>query len=311
MGSIEIRNLTKKFNDFMAVDDLSLKINSGSLFGLLGPNGAGKTTIVSMISTLLQPTAGQIFINGMDIKKHAREVKSFLGVVPQELALYTTLSPVENLSFFGKLYGLKGQELKNRIENILNLIGLEKRAKDPINTFSGGMKRRVNLGVGLINSPEIVIFDEPTVGIDPQSRNHILETIKHLNKEGMTVIYTSHYMEEVEYLCDEIGIIDQGELIKCGNKDNIKKELGIEQLILQCKPPFKHKLQMIKDIEGILEVTAEETSITIETKNVSSHVGQILDKLKNQQIKIDGMDIKSPNLESIFLSLTGKRLRDD
>lgn len=311
MTSIELKNVTRQFKDIIAVNNVSFQVKEGELLGLMGPNGAGKTTLVSMISTLLNPTSGEIYVNGMDVKKNAREIKQILGIVPQEIALYESLNVIDNLQFFGKMYGLKGAYLKKRIKEILEIIGLEKRAGNPIRTFSGGMKRRVNIGAGMIHNPRIIILDEPTVGIDPQSRNYILDTIKQLNKEGMTVIYTSHYMEEIESLCDNIGIMDEGKLIRHGDKNEIKRAEGIDRLKIRCAKLNDKQKQRILAVEGVKGVTAVDEGITVDMTDVSRQTIDVLGILKEEGINVTSIDSESANLETVFLHLTGKKLRDE
>lgn len=220
---IEVKEIKKSFKNVEAVKGISLTIDDGEILGLLGPNGAGKSTTISIISTLFPPSSGQVLYKDKDIIKNPKEFRQILGVVPQEIALYPELTGYENLKFFGKVYGLRGKELEGRIEEVLSIIGLNGRAKDPVKNYSGGMKRRLNIGCALLHKPKFLIMDEPTVGIDPQSRNHILETVKSLRDGGMTIVYTSHYMEEVEYLCDRIYIMDHGEIIASGSKEELKE----------------------------------------------------------------------------------------
>ncbi|MFO8068831.1 MAG: ATP-binding cassette domain-containing protein, partial [Alkalibacterium sp.] len=229
---LETRELTKKFKEHVAVKNVSLDLNEGESVGLLGPNGAGKSTTISMMSTLLPPTSGEVHFKGKDALKNPQELRQVLGVVPQEIALYEELSAYENMKFFGRIYGLKGEKLEQRIEEVLELIGLTERSKDRVETYSGGMKRRINIGVTLLHEPEVLIMDEPTVGIDPQSRNYILDMIRKLNREkNMTILYTSHYMEEVEKLCDRVYIMDHGEIIASGTNQELKDILSSEETI--------------------------------------------------------------------------------
>ena len=226
MKILSIRELRKSFGNFEAVKGVSFSVEKGESFSLLGPNGAGKSTIINLMTGLYPPTLGSIEINGINVIKNPKQAQKMIGVVPQEIALYETLSAKENLKFWGRMYNLSGKELEKSVDEVLEIIGLTERAKDKIKTFSGGMKRRVNIGAAILHQPEMLIMDEPTVGIDPQSRNHILETVKRLNDEGMTIIYTSHYMEEVEYLCERIGIIDHGELIALGTLRELREMIG-------------------------------------------------------------------------------------
>ncbi|MBN8654621.1 MAG: ATP-binding cassette domain-containing protein, partial [Anaerolineae bacterium] len=230
---LEVQNLVKNYGDFQAVKGISFSIKEGEIFSLLGPNGAGKTTTISMLSTLYAPTSGDATIAGHSVTKHPMDVRNAIGVVPQDLALYEDLSARENLTFWGQMYGLSGSALKNRVEEVLGQIGLVDKAKDKVKTYSGGMKRRANIGVGLLHKPKLLFMDEPTVGIDPQSRRAILDTVKDLNKQGMTVLYTTHYMEEAEELSNRVGIIDHGELIALGTQKELTKQVGeTETLIL-------------------------------------------------------------------------------
>ena len=311
MAGIKINNVIKKYKNITAVNEVSFDVESGQLFGLLGPNGAGKTTLVSMISTIVNPTSGEILIDGMNIKKHSKTIKQILGVVPQELALYETLNVIDNLSFFGKLYGSRGKDLNRRIDKILQIIGLENRAKDTIQTFSGGMKRRVNIGIGMIHNPKIMIFDEPTVGIDPQSRRYILETIKNLNEEGMTVIYTSHYMEEIEFLCEKIGIMDEGKLKCYGDKEKIKKDQGMDNVKVKSLDIGQEQINTLENIPGIIKVRTESDGISIDIEDISEQALDILNFFKSNNIELKNIEFRPTNLESVFLNLTGKKLRDN
>ncbi|MDP4089482.1 MAG: ABC transporter ATP-binding protein [Bacillota bacterium] len=311
MSFIKVENLVKKYESNTAVAGISLEIEKGELFGLLGPNGAGKSTTISMLSGLLTPTEGSICINGIDIVKKPMEVKKILGLVPQEIALYPTLTAKENLDFWGKMYNLSGKELRNRVQEVLELVGLEDRKNERIEKYSGGMKRRINIGAALLHRPEILIMDEPTVGIDPQSRNHILETVKRLNSEGMTVIYTSHYMEEVEFLCTRIGIIDHGRLLAMGEKDELKRSVitmdKIELELSKVTPTVSERIEKLEHVESF---TVEDRKVTINSRKSEELLGNVLSAISKMNIKVLSMKIQEPNLESVFLSLTGRALRD-
>ncbi len=311
LSFIEIKNLVKRYKGNTAVDNVSFHIEKGELFGLLGPNGAGKSTTISMLSGILQPSAGNIYINGNDVVEKNIIVKKILGLVPQDIALYPTLSAKENLMFWGKMYGVPKMALKNRVSEVLQIVGLEERKNEMIKNYSGGMKRRINIGAALLHNPEILIMDEPTVGIDPQSRNHILETVKKLNQEGMTVIYTSHYMEEVEYLCNQIGIMDKGKLIAFGNKDDIKKTVinkeKIEIKLSQITPVIG---ETIKEFPSVEELIIKDRDITIYSKGNGELLEDIISITNKAEIKILSINIEEPNLESVFIHLTGKALRD-
>jgi len=254
---LEVFNLVKKFGDFTAVDGISFDIQEGEVFSLLGPNGAGKTTTISMLSCLLLPTVGDALIGGHSVTKDALEVKRLIGVVPQEIALYEDLSARENLTFWGQMYGLGGSSLKTRVNEVLEQIGLADRAKDKIKTYSGGMKRRVNIGVGLLHKPRLLFMDEPTVGIDPQSRRSILDSVKELNQAGMTVLYTTHYMEEAEELSNRVGIVDHGKLIALGTQKELTQLVGEnETLRLHTgddvdAAPLIAALEALPDVENV------------------------------------------------------------
>jgi ABC-2 type transport system ATP-binding protein len=308
---VEINNLTKKYGSLTAVDDISLKIETEDLYGLLGPNGAGKSTTISTISTFIQPTSGDILVGGHSILTKASAIRKLIGLVPQDVALYPTLTARENLSFFGKLYGLRGKDLSKKADEILETVGLRDRGNEKIDTYSGGMKRRINIGVGLMNDPKLLILDEPTVGIDPQSRNHILETVKNLNQRGMTVIYTSHYMEEVEFLCKHIGIMDQGKLIAQGSKEEVCALAGNEEtLTIHISQLSAQHLQQLQTILPEYTMHYGDGILTVLGKKIHSVLGDILTILNTEKSKITSLDVQEPNLESVFLHLTGRALRD-
>ena len=219
-------NLTKSFNDFQAVDDVSFQIRAQEIFGLLGPNGAGKTTTIRILSTILPPDGGDVSIGGYSVAADGDEVRKLIGVCPQELALYPELSAADNLIFFGRMAGLSGRDAKSAAQENLERVGLQDRARDKVDDFSGGMKRRVNLAIALMGRPKLLFLDEPTVGIDPQSRNHIFETVEELRDSGMTVLYTTHYMEEADRLCDRLAIMDSGRIIRLGTPNDLKSQFG-------------------------------------------------------------------------------------
>lgn len=311
MGIIEIRNLTKRFGELIADDDVGFEVNEGEIFGLLGPNGAGKSTLISMITTLLAPDSGEIIINGFDIKKQPKEVKKLLGLVPQEIALYPTLTARENLVFWGRMYRLKGRLLNERVEAALELAGLKDRAGERIDKYSGGMKRRINIAAALLHRPKVLIMDEPTVGIDPQSRNHILETVLKLNSQGMTVIYTSHYMEEVEYLCSRIAIMDRGRVIASGSKDELRKLIGDRDTInIESTINDGTVAERIKSVNGVDSVRIEEKGLKIIAFEADAVLARVISILDSYKCKIHGISVTQTNLESVFLHLTGRALRD-
>ncbi|MNI00775.1 Daunorubicin/doxorubicin resistance ATP-binding protein DrrA [compost metagenome] len=308
---LQLTNLTKKYNDTTVVNNISLNVKRGEIFGLLGPNGAGKSTTVSMISTVLTPTSGSITIDNKSLREKPIEIKKIMGIVPQDLALYQALSAKENLEFFGSLYGLSGKKLKNRTNEVLEIIELQDKKNQDVAEFSGGMKRRVNIGVALMNDPKLLILDEPTVGIDPQSRNHILETVKKLNQDrGMTVIYTSHYMEEVEYLCKNVAIIDHGSLIALGTKEELKQSLAAcDTLTVNFSEASEGALEQLNRIPGISKVNIEGNQISMLVSTNDKNVIEIVDEIKKLGIKLTSFKYEEVNLESIFLQITGKALR--
>ena len=306
---LEVRNLRKDYGATPALADVSFGVQTGEMFGLLGPNGAGKTTLMSIVSGLLDPSGGQVFLAGREFVRHNRELRRIIGIVPQELAIYNELSARENLRFFGQLYGLGGKELEQRIDKILTAIALSDRADQRTATFSGGMKRRLNLGASLVHEPRILLLDEPTTGVDPQSRNHIFEEVRRLNSEGITIVYTSHYMEEVQALCPRIGIIDHGKLVAC---DTVKSLLGQLpsrlQLSVRAMPP--RSLARLQSLEGIRVLTPNPQSLEIECRDVKRTLLQVVSILNEEQVEMTSLETEEPNLEHVFLHLTGRALRD-
>lgn len=308
---IEIKELVKKFGDLTAVDKVSFNIEEGESFGLLGPNGAGKTTTISMISCLLNPTAGDVLVDGHSVKSQPNKVKQALGVVPQEIALYPTLTALENLKFWGRMYGLSSSLLKERITEVLKIVGLTERAKDRIETYSGGMKRRINIAAGMLHRPKVLLMDEPTVGIDPQSRHHILETTRKLNLEGMTIVYTSHYMEEVEAICKRVGIIDHGKIIASGTIDELKKLVGSEETIdVQVDKVDEATVERLGKLDMVDRVNHSDGQVQILSKESEQVLARVISTLNEAGAHVASVEVKEPNLESVFLHLTGKSLRD-
>jgi ABC-2 type transport system ATP-binding protein len=310
---LEVDNLIKHYGDFAAVKGITFDIQEGEIFSLLGPNGAGKTTTISMLSTLYAPTSGDATVAGHSVTKAPMDVRNAIGVVPQDLALYEDLSARENLIFWGQMYGLSGGALKSRVEEVLEQIGLVDKAKDRVKTYSGGMKRRVNIGVGLLHKPKLLFMDEPTVGIDPQSRRAILDTVKDLNKQGMTVLYTTHYMEEAEELSHRVGIIDHGELIAIGTQKELTRQVGeTETLILHIgeNEDPEALISAFKGIDGVLEANAINHEISVITHSAADVMAPVVTKANERGIKIHSIDIREPNLEAVFLHLTGRALRD-
>ena len=310
---LEVQNLEKKYGDFTAVKGISFDIKEGEIFSLLGPNGAGKTTTISMLSTLYTPTSGDATIGGHSITKDPMAVKQMIGVVPQEIALYEDLTARENLLFWGQMYGLSGKPLNSRIDEVLEQIGLTDKAKNRVKTYSGGMKRRVNIGVGLLHKPRLLFMDEPTVGIDPQSRRAILDTVKDLNKQGMTVLYTTHYMEEAQELSDRVGIIDHGELIALGTQAELTKQVGqAETLILHIgeNEDPEALAKAVSNVEGVQKADVTNNQVSIITPDAKDVLAAVVSKANERGIKIRSIDIREPNLEAVFLHLTGRALRD-
>lgn len=308
---VVVRGLVKRFGDLVAVDHVDFSIAEGETFGLLGPNGAGKTTTISMISCLLDPTEGEVIVDGHSIGKEPTAVKSSLGVVPQEVALYPTLSAAENLAFWGRMYGLSGAGLKKAVDEALELAGLADRSKERVEKYSGGMKRRINIAAGILHRPRVLLMDEPTVGIDPQSRNHILETVKDLNASGMTVLYTSHYMEEVEYLCDRISIMDHGKCIATGTLNELRDVVGgMDVVSVTVGDVSEGIISAIAAIPGVESVNRAEGIIEVLTPSSGSVLGKLVATLESDGAHVTSVTVTEPNLESVFLHLTGKSLRD-
>jgi len=279
---------------------------------LLGPNGAGKSTTISMISSLLKPTSGDVKLNGKSMIKDAAEMRRILGVVPQEIALYEELSAYENLKFFGRAYQVPKDKIEDRIQNVLEMVGLKDRQKELIKTFSGGMKRRINIAAALLHEPKILIFDEPTVGIDPQSRNHILETVRELNvKHGTTVLYTSHYMEEVEQLCNRVYIMDHGKVIASGTKSELLSILSSEDTIqVQLNKKSDVLLTEIKSFNHVYQVDETDEGLRIISRKGSNILSDLVHAAEKAGIQIVNYQVEIPSLEDVFLHLTGKTLRD-
>jgi ABC-2 type transport system ATP-binding protein len=310
---LEVQNLVKNYGDFQAVKGVSFNIQEGEIFSLLGPNGAGKTTTISMLSTLYEPTSGDATVAGHSVKKNPMGVRNAIGVVPQDLALYEDLTAKENLIFWGQMYNLSGKSLASRVDEVLEQIGLTDKAKNKVKTFSGGMKRRVNIGVGLLHKPQLLFMDEPTVGIDPQSRRAILDTVKDLNKQGMTVLYTTHYMEEAEELSDRVGIIDHGELIAIGTQKELTKQVGeTETLILHVgeNEDPSALVSALKGLPNVLDANVVNNQISVVTPSAKDVLASVVTKANERGIKIHSIDIREPNLEAVFLHLTGRALRD-
>lgn len=332
---LEVDHLVKKYGDFEAVKGISFSVEEGEVFGLLGPNGAGKTQTISMLTGIIPPTSGTARIGGYDITTQMDQVKEFNGLVPQDLALYPTLSARANLNFFGRIYGLRGRELRERVDDVLRIVALTERADEAIEKYSGGMKRRINIAAGLLHQPRLLFLDEPTVGVDPQSRNYIFESVLRLNRErGMSIVYTSHYMEEVELLCNRVAIMDEGEIIALDTVRNLIAMLGGGVIHVGLPQVDDALLAQVAALPAVKEATlvprpvapplaegeepeakeSERVAAGQVVKIVAEHSQQaivnVLGFLNEQNITVTSLEILEPNLESVFLHLTGKKLRE-
>ncbi len=308
---LEVRDLRKKFGGLTAVDGISFDVREGEIYGLLGPNGAGKTTCISMICGLLAPDAGTIKVDGIPLDQNPREVKRRLGVVPQETAIYMDLSARENLHFWGGIYGMRGPALRSRIDELLALVGLDDRAKEPVKNFSGGMKRRLNLALGMIHDPRLLLLDEPTTGIDPQARVNILDIVRDIVKRGRTVLYTTHYLEEAEELCHRLAIMDHGRLLVQGTIPELKAHLG-EGTLLTLSGGFSEATVMaaVETIAGLVPIEVQAGRAMLSVRRDGAGVSRTLEALYARDLQLDDVSIKEPNLEDLFLKLTGRELRD-
>ena len=315
MIALEASHLKKSYEDVLAVDDLSFRVNVGEVYGLIGPNGAGKSTTMMMIIGLLRPDDGTISLNGTQFDPRDRRMRANLGFVPQDVSLYPGLSAVQNLRFFGRLYGLRGQVLGDRIDQILELTGLRENANHKLGNFSGGMKRRLNLGVALLHQPTIVVLDEPTVGIDPQSRSHLLEGVRELSRQGVAVLYATHYMEEVEAVCQRVAIIDRGRLLREGSLDEL---LGRQRMNVRIKvehvpdglaDQFRGFADVTADPDGGLALSIEESEARAQSTETKK-LRRVLDLLDDAGIPLSAIETHEASLEKLFLEMTGRSLRD-
>jgi ABC-2 type transport system ATP-binding protein len=310
-AAIEVLNLHKSFGETKAVQGISFDVSQGEICSLLGPNGAGKTTAISMLSCLLRPDEGDARIMGHSIIFKPNEVKAVLGVVPQEIALYEDLTARENLTFWGKMYGLRGSALRSRVGEVLDIIGLRDRANERVGKYSGGMKRRVNIGVALLHKPRVIYMDEPTVGIDPQSRRNILDSVISLKDQGMTVLYTTHYMEEAQELSNHIAIMDHGKLMAYGTHEDLVKLVGQQTRIdLTLNVDAGRVLDIWRGLEGVTRVSSEDGKISVLVEDSNLVLPRLFESAAKLSARITSVDIQEPNLEAVFLHLTGRALRD-
>lgn len=308
---LEVKNLIKRYGDFLALDHIGFSIEEGEIFGLLGPNGAGKTTTISILSGLTPYDGGEIKFLGKEIRRNEMAVKRELGIVPQEIALFEDLTAYENLDYFGRLYDLRGQQLRERIDEALAFTGLSDRRKDRPKGFSGGMKRRLNIACAMLHHPKLIIMDEPTVGIDPQSRNHILQSIKALNRMGSTIIYTSHYMKEVEEICSRIAIVDHGRVIAQGTKEELTSLVSTEEkLIVELSAVHYTVVDRVKQIDSVRECTLQGNQLEVIGRKGQQNASRIIGIISETDAEIISLHVEKPSLESVFLTLTGRSLRD-
>lgn len=308
---LEMKDVVKRYGDLVAVDHVTMSIGEGEIFGLLGPNGAGKTTAINTILGLTRIDGGDVLVFGRNFEHHASEIKKQIGIVPQDIAVFEDLTAYENVQFFGRLYGLKGALLKDRIREALDFTGLWDRRKEFPKKFSGGMKRRLNIACAVVHQPRLIIMDEPTVGIDPQSRNHILQSVKALNQKGSTIIYTSHYMEEVEEICTRITIMDHGRIIAGGTKEALKAMVAEDQHVeLEVSGVNFNLVDCIKGIDGVKDAAAEGRHITVTSVQGASNLSRILAAVSEAGQEVVSMNTAKPTLEMVFLTLTGRTLRD-
>jgi len=308
---ITARSVSKSFGSIKALENVSFNIEKGEIFGILGPNGAGKSTIVNILNTLVRPDKGDIIIDGVNIKDDGETIKLIIGVVPQEIALYEELSAYENLMFWGGLYKIPKQELKKNVNKTLEIVDLVSRKDDRIKTFSGGMKRRINIACSLLHNPKILVLDEPTVGVDPQNRNHIFEVIRRLNNEGMTIIYTTHYMEEAERFCDNISIMDVGRIIAQGTLKELRQISDVKDLLtIKLADVNIGIISRITSENPLFTFDSTSNTLKVECGNIGNDSPVIINQIQNSGGTIERIYTQGTNLESIYLKLTGKELRD-
>jgi ABC-2 type transport system ATP-binding protein len=310
-AAIRVEGLYRYFGDIKAVDGISFSIERGEIFSLIGPNGAGKSTTISILACLLQPDRGEALVMGHSVTDSPQDVKAAIGVVPQEIALYEDLSARENLVFWGKMYGMRGSPLKQRVQEVLDLVGLADRQKERVGKYSGGMKRRINIAIALLHKPPLIIMDEPTVGIDPQSRRHILDGVKDLNREGISVLYTTHYMEEAQELSNRIAIMDKGKLIATGTHQELVEIVGEQDRIdLLLSEVPDSVLDSWRELRGVSQVSTADSSATLLVDDSNSVLPRVFEVATSAGLRVTSVEIQEPNLETVFLHLTGRDLRD-
>jgi ABC-2 type transport system ATP-binding protein len=311
MALVAVNKLSKTYADVHAVESISFEIQEGEIFGLLGPNGAGKTTTINVLCTYTEPTAGEVSIAGHNVTTEPEAVKRAIGVVPQDIALYPDLNAVENLRFFGRMYDVPKDRLEPRIGELLQLVGLEEHARRRVEHYSGGMKRRLNLAVGLLSEPRFLMLDEPTVGVDPQSRNAIFENIQALNRQGLTILYTTHYMEEAELLCHRVAIMDEGHIIALDTPQNLINTLGTGIIHIGVRDDMgAEMLARLQALPQVKAVTRHDDILAFETVDAQRALLDIIGLFNETDTPMTSLEILEPNLESVFIQLTGKQLRD-
>ncbi len=310
MALVDVREIYRKFENIQALDGVSFTVEEGEIFGLLGPNGAGKTTLVRIITGVLRPNAGRVLIGGREISPATRDVRRIVGVVPQQITVYEDLTAWDNLLFWGRLYGLRGADLRSRIEELLVLVGLEARAKDRLVTYSGGMKRRLNLCMGLIHKPKVLILDEPTLGIDPQARLLLLDRVREIASTGTAVIYTTHYLEEAESICSRIAIIDHGRVLTMGSLAELLRQVRHKEIIkLHGAFDPERDGERFQAFPGFEIISLDDENVVLEPHERNGIPG-ILSTLLSEIPQIQGISVEKPTLESLFIQLTGRELRD-
>jgi ABC-2 type transport system ATP-binding protein len=307
---VAVEGLVKRYGDVVAVDGISFDIRQGEIFGLLGPNGAGKTTTINVLCTYTEPTAGQVAVVGHSVSAEPEAVKRAIGVVPQDIALYPDLNAVENLRFFGRMYDVPKAKMETRTGELLELVGLAEHARRPVEHYSGGMKRRLNLAVGLLSEPRFLMLDEPTVGVDPQSRNAIFENIQVLNRQGLTILYTTHYMEEAELLCHRVAIMDEGRIIALDTPQNLINTLGTGIIHIGVKDVDEEMLTRLQALPQVKAVARRDDTVAFETVEAQRALLDIIGLFNETDTSMTSLEILEPNLESVFIQLTGKQLRD-